>query len=98
MLTGKHDREPENTNARWLMSSGLKVLVNFQKSGSDKAKVKKSKICCSISMFMNVTIHGTHGLSQGFSTNSTLARFGEWPFETGEWLNFSKVQKKYVIL
>jgi hypothetical protein len=61
MGAGKHDRAPENTNSRQQVGSVLKFLANFQKSGSDKAKEKNRKICGSISLFVNITIPGTHG-------------------------------------
>jgi hypothetical protein len=62
MYAWKNDRAPGNTNAHWQLGSVLKVLVNFQKSGSDKAKENNRKICGSISLFVNVTIPDTHGI------------------------------------
>ncbi len=61
MHARKHDCAPGNTNSRQQVGSVLKFLANFQKSGLDKAKEKNWKICGSISLFVNVTIPGTHG-------------------------------------
>jgi hypothetical protein len=55
MRARKHDCAPGNTNSPQQVGSVLKFLANFQKKGSDKAKEKNRKICCSISLFVKVT-------------------------------------------
>jgi hypothetical protein len=69
MRDGKHDRAPGNTNSHQQVGSVLKFLANFQKRGSDKAKEKNRKICGSISLFVNVTIPGTHVTTLSASNN-----------------------------